>query len=114
MHPQIVEDARSLLARCFPANKILEAAPWPFIRGCIRSDGSVFINRTDIHRPEPYEYLSYEFSNASEAIARFFESACEGLGSRPRSSVDAQDRWRVRMNRRESVARLLVHVGVKS
>jgi Homeodomain-like domain len=160
-YPQIVEDTRDLLTRCFPANQvdvvrgglkgacvnvsvysrhlaclfpqhgpgakhqraivlepwqqeIVEAAPWPFVRDCIRSDGSVFINRTDIHRPQPYEYLSYEFSNSSESIARLFESVCEDLGLGPRSSIDAQGRRKVRINRRESVARMLLHVGVKS
>jgi hypothetical protein len=32
---------------------IVEAEPWRFLRGCIRSDGCVFINRTG-----RYEYLS--------------------------------------------------------
>ena len=32
---------------------IVEAEPWPFLRGCIRSDGCVFVNRTG-----RYEYLS--------------------------------------------------------
>ena len=34
--------------------EIVEAAPWAFLRGCIRSDGCVFVNRTG-----RYEYLSY-------------------------------------------------------
>lgn len=33
--------------------KLLDASPWPFLRGCIRSDGCASINRTG-----PYEYLS--------------------------------------------------------
>jgi hypothetical protein len=32
---------------------LIEQAPWAFIRGCIRSDGCAFINRTDIHREQP-------------------------------------------------------------
>ena len=48
--------------------RLVEGAPWGFLRGCIRSDGCAFINRTDIHRPRPYEYLSYDFSNKSEDI----------------------------------------------
>lgn len=39
-------------------SEILVEEPWPFIRGCIRTDGCAFINRTDVHRDEPYEYLS--------------------------------------------------------
>src|SRR5687767_5565327 len=41
--------------------RVVEAEPWPFIRACIWTDGCSFINRTDIHRPKPYEYLSYHF-----------------------------------------------------
>jgi hypothetical protein len=87
----------------------VEAAPWAFLRGCIRSDGCVFINRTG-----PYEYLSYDFSNYSEEITRLFVGACEDLGLRPRVNRNSRGRWDVRINRRESVARMLEHVGVKS
>ena len=41
---------------------LVNAEPWRFLRGCNRSDGCVFVNRTG-----RYEYQSYEFSNrASE------------------------------------------------
>ncbi len=48
--------------------RIVDANPWPFIRGCIWTDGCAFINRTDVHRAVPYEYLSYQFSNRSDDI----------------------------------------------
>jgi hypothetical protein len=48
--------------------EIVETAPWPFIRGCIKTDCCAFINRTDVHRARPYEYLSYDFSNMSTDI----------------------------------------------
>jgi hypothetical protein len=89
--------------------KLVNAAPWAFLRGCIRSDGCAFINRTG-----PYEYLSYHFSNASEQIARLFIGVCEDLGLRPRVNRDRRGLWHVRINRRASVARLLDNVGVKS
>ena len=41
----------------------VEAAPWAFLRGCIRSDGCTFVNRFG-----RYAYLSYEFRNRSEGI----------------------------------------------
>jgi Homeodomain-like domain len=94
--------------------KLVDEAPWAFLRGCIRSDGCVFINRTDVHRPAPYEYLSYEFSNMSEDIARLFTSTCEGLGLRPRINSDRRGRWDVRINRRASVAMMREHVGLKT
>jgi Homeodomain-like domain len=82
---------------------IVEAAPWRFLRGCIRSDGCVFVNRTG-----RYEYLSYEFSNLSREIVDLFIATCERLGLRPRR----YPRY-VRLYRREDVARLLVEVGTK-
>jgi hypothetical protein len=39
---------------------IVDAEPWSFLRGCIRSDGCVFVNRTG-----RYEYVSYGFANHS-------------------------------------------------
>ena len=83
---------------------IVDAAPWAFLRGCIRSDGCVFVNRTG-----RYEYLSYGFYDYSLDILDLFESTCVAQGLRPRRYAKA-----VRLNRREDVARLLEHVGVKS
>ena len=83
---------------------IVDAAPWAFLRGCIRSDGCVFVNRTG-----RYEYLSYGFANYSTDILDLVESTCVAQGLRPRRYARA-----IRLNRREDVARLLEHVGVKS
>jgi hypothetical protein len=83
---------------------IVETAPWSFIRGCIRSDGCAFVNRTG-----PYEYLSYGFSNYSTGILAEFVATCEFVGMRPRHNAR-----HVRLNRREDVAELLEHVGLKS
>ncbi|MEN3285595.1 MAG: hypothetical protein V7607_6735 [Solirubrobacteraceae bacterium] len=79
------------------------AAPWAFLRGCIRSDGCAFINRTG-----PYEYLSYDFMNVSDDIRNMFFAACLFL------DIDARPgKRRIRINRRASVARMLEHVGLK-
>jgi hypothetical protein len=82
---------------------LIEAAPFAFIRGCIRSNGCVFVNRTG-----PYEYLSYQFDNHSPHILGLFVEACRlaGLDCRPTARY-------VRINRRASVARLLEHVPRK-
>jgi hypothetical protein len=80
------------------------AAPWAFLRGCIRSDGCAFVNRTG-----KYEYLSYAFTNLSEDIRGLFADACRLVG------VDCRPGKRhVRVNRRTSVALLVEHVGLKS
>jgi hypothetical protein len=83
---------------------LVDAAPWAFLRGCVRSDGCVFINRTG-----PYEYLSYDFSNHSEDILGLFERTCLALGLHPRRTPR-----KIRLNRREDVARLVEHVGRKA
>jgi hypothetical protein len=82
---------------------LLGAAPWDFIRGCIRSDGCSFVNRTG-----RYSYLSYEFRNWSADILGIFTSTCTAVGLHPRQCRD-----RVRLCRAD-VARLMTHVGVKS
>ena len=56
-------------------SEILEREPWPFLRGCFRSDGCAFVNRTG-----PYAYLSYEFSNRSAQIRELFMNACDLVG----------------------------------
>jgi hypothetical protein len=83
--------------------EVLEREPWPFIRGCIRSDGCVFVNRTG-----RYEYLSYDFKNKSADILGLFTDACELAGVAYRRYVG-----HVRIYRRESVALMLQHVGRK-
>ncbi|MGH2991510.1 MAG: helix-turn-helix domain-containing protein [Solirubrobacterales bacterium] len=93
--------------------EIVEIAPWQLIRGLIRADGCSFINRTDIHRPRPYEYLSYEFSNMSKDIVDVFEAACDRVGVFTRTTGGGGRRWSVRINRRDSVALMLEHVGLK-
>jgi hypothetical protein len=83
---------------------LVDAAPWSLLRGLIRSDGCVFVNRTG-----RYEYLSYHFANLSRDILELFAETCRALGLHPRLTTS-----NVRLNRREDVARLLVHVGRKT
>ena len=83
---------------------LVAEAPWALLKGCIRSDGCSFVNRTG-----RYEYLSYHFSNLSTDILDLFEQTCRGLGLWPCRYARA-----IRLNRREDVARLVAHIGVKS
>lgn len=103
--PQAGAGKKHLRALTFESwqTALIEAAPWRFLRGCIRSDGCVFVNRTG-----PYEYVSYEFSNLSREITDLFVATCERLGLRPR-----RYRRYVRLYRRADVALLLEHVGTK-
>lgn len=83
---------------------IVEREPWSLLRGLIRSDGCVFINRTG-----RYEYLSYEFSNLSPQIRELFMDACD------RVDVEYRPYRRyVRIYRRASVALMEEHVGSKA
>jgi hypothetical protein len=85
-------------------SRIVEREPWPFLRGCFRSDGCSFMNRTG-----RYEYLSYEFSNRSAQIRELFMDACDLVGVEYRPY-----RRYVRIYRRPSVALMHEHVGVKA
>ena len=83
--------------------QLTDIAPWNFLRGCIRSDGCVFINRTG-----PYGYLSYDFANHSADILDLFVSTSSSLGLRPRRYAK-----QVPLYRRKDAARLVEHVGPK-
>jgi hypothetical protein len=83
---------------------ILEREPWAFLRGCIRSDGCVFVNRTG-----RYSYLSYDFKNLSADILGLFTHACELVGAEYRAYPR-----HARIYRRASVALFAAHVGAKT
>lgn len=85
-------------------SEILRREPWPFLRGCIRSDGCVFVNRTG-----PYSYVSYHFSNYSPDILGLFTLACDLVGVEYRAYAQC-----VRINRRASVALMQENVGGKA
>jgi hypothetical protein len=88
---------------------VLHRAPWSFLRGCIRSDGCVYVNRTG-----KYEYLSYEFSNRSPDIVDLFTKACDLVGVEYRiNGPDVRGRLSVRIYRRDSVAAMEERVGHK-
>ena len=71
--------------------------------------GQLGVNRTG-----RYEYLSYDFCNMSRDIVGMFIDACEVVGVRYRATRSPRRAWRVRINRRPSVALMLEHVGVKA
>lgn len=148
-YPTIIHEARDLLSRCFPGNRVgsspadgaattvlsvywshlacllpqhgpgkkhersmdlepwqatlVAEHPWRFIRGCFRSDGCAFVNRTG-----RYVYPSYDFTNHSPALLALFAQACQQVGVESR--IYAR---RVRICRRPSVALMQAHVGGK-
>ena len=82
---------------------LVNDAPWPFLRGCIRSDGCVYINRTG-----RYEYESYDFANHSADLLDLFAATCDVVGVAYRRYAKS-----IRVYRRASVALMLEHVGRK-
>lgn len=86
---------------------LIRAAPWGLIRGLISSDGCSFVNSTG-----PYRYLTYDFSNRSRDIVLLLITTLDlvDVGYRVTSH---RGTWRVRINRRDSVARVAAHVGLK-
>jgi len=80
-----------------------DSAPWRLLRGLIRSDGCVFINRTG-----RCEYLSYDFSNRSCDILDLFSRTCSFVGVEHRRYARS-----IRVYQRPAVALLGEHVGVK-
>ena len=84
--------------------RLVRRAPFALLRGLITSDGCHFVNRTG-----PYEYFCYQFANHSSDILDIFCAACEQV-----EIEYARTRTYVRINRRESVARMLEYVGVKA
>ena len=83
--------------------RIVAQRPWSFLRGCIESDGCVFVNRTGAYR-----YLSYDYCNFSSDILDLFASACSSVGVDYRRNGP-----RIRINRRASVALMQANVGTK-
>jgi hypothetical protein len=83
--------------------RIVGNAPWDFLRGCIRSDGCVFINPTG-----RYRYLSYDFRNRSDDIRQLFTQTCDLVGVQYYVTRDM-----VRVCRRESVELFAANVGIK-
>ena len=51
--PSMGQKRRALDRRSNGADPRPRAEPWPFLRGCIRSDGCVFVNRTGPSRTSP-------------------------------------------------------------
>ena len=84
-------------------HRLVEEAPWAFLRGCVHSDGCFFVNRTG-----PYQYLSLDFHNRSADILDLFTTACRTVGV-----VYRRYEQRVRIYDRGSVREFAAFVGVK-
>ena len=89
-------------------SNIIDAAPGPFLRGLIHTDGWRGTNRVHA-KGRDYEYPRYQFSNRSDGIRHLFTDACDRLGVRWRPWT----RYHVSVAKRESVAILDSFIGPK-
>jgi hypothetical protein len=88
--------------------EIVRAAPEPFLRGLIHSDGWRGMNRVKV-KDRWYAYPRYQFSNRSDDIRTLFTDTCDMLGVQWRP----WGRYHVSVARREAVARLDAFIGPK-
>jgi hypothetical protein len=87
---------------------LVDADPWPLIRGLIHSDGCRSLN-TVVTRGKPYAYPRYFFSNKSTDIITIFTRALDRVGVEWRLN-----RWdSVSIAKAAAVALLDEHVGPK-
>ena len=93
--------------------EIVDAHPWPFVRGLIHSDGCRTVNRFKTRLPSgrvaEYAYPRYFFSNLSGDIRGLFCASCERLGLRWTQS----NHRNISISHRASVALLDENVGPK-
>jgi hypothetical protein len=92
---------------------IVEEHPWPFLKGLLHSDGCRSINRVKTTLPSGryavYEYPRWYFVNASEDILGLFKWTCELVDVRCTRSRERM----ITISKRDSVARVDKHVGLK-
>ena len=93
--------------------EIVDAHPWPFVRGLIHSDGCRTVNRFKTRLPSgrvaEYAYPRSFFSNLSADIRGLFCESCERLGLRWTQS----NHRNISVSHRTSVALLDENVGPK-
>jgi hypothetical protein len=82
--------------------------PGRFVRGLIHSDGWRGQNRVHV-KGRDYSYPRYQFSSRSDDIRGLFTEACDAMGVEWRR----WGKWHISVARREAVAALDEHVGLK-
>ncbi|WP_042395785.1 hypothetical protein [Streptacidiphilus carbonis] len=97
--------------------QIVDAHPWPLIRGLIHSDGCRVTNWTTAALADGstkrYEYPRYIFTNKSDDVRRIFSDTLDFVGVGWRTSRRGSDPYHVSVARRASVALMDEHIGAK-
>jgi hypothetical protein len=89
--------------------ELVEREPGALLRGLIHTDGWRGENRVTV-KGRDYSYPRYQFSNRSDDIRQIFCDACDLLGIAWRP----WGRWHISVARKDAVAALDVHVGLKA
>jgi hypothetical protein len=89
--------------------EIVSAAPQPFLRGLIHTDGWRGTNLVHV-KGRDYAYPRYQFSNRSDDIRRLFTDTCDQIGVAWRP----WGRFHISVARREAVAKLDAFIGPKA
>ncbi|HEX6390503.1 MAG TPA: hypothetical protein VFZ89_13670 [Solirubrobacteraceae bacterium] len=108
--PSTRRDASTTDRSLLPIGKSASSTrtPHALLRGLIHSDGWRGINRVR-HAARTYEYVRYQFTNASPDIRSIFCATCDALGIEWRRMGERD----ISIARRASVARLDAFVGPK-
>lgn len=96
--------------------EIVDARPWPFIRGLIHSDGCRITNWTEKMiggQRKRYEYPRYFFTNKSDDIRKLFGDTLTKVGVEWRTTARGTDPYNISVARKASVALMDAHVGPK-
>ncbi|MFC5146518.1 MULTISPECIES: hypothetical protein [Streptomyces] len=96
--------------------ELVEAHPWPFIRGLIHSDGSRITNWTSRiinGQPKRYEYPRYFFTNASTDILKLFTDTLDRVGVDWKSTRQSRRAQSISVARKASVALMDAYIGPK-
>ncbi|MER8182489.1 transcriptional regulator [Kitasatospora sp. NPDC094015] len=96
--------------------EIVDAHPWPLLRGLLHSDGCRITNwatRTVGGVVRRHEYPRYFFTNTSADIVRLFTGTLDALGVEWKASRRPSGAVNISIARRAAVALLDEHVGAK-
>lgn len=96
--------------------ELVDANPWPFVRGLVHSDGCRIINWTTRMVGgvrKRYEYPRYWFTNVSDDIRQLYTDTLDKLGIEWTHCTRAGKEYNISVARRASVALMDAHVGPK-
>ncbi|MGF1426191.1 hypothetical protein [Kitasatospora sp. LaBMicrA B282] len=92
--------------------EIVDAHPWPFLRGLIHSDGCRIVNWTT-RGAKRYEYPRYFFTNKSPDIIALLTTTLDAVGVQWKAAHRSNGTTNISIARRDCVALMDRHIGPK-